>query len=200
MIDRFATVLFVAFGAALLVPFLWVEGLKHPGFIWLLVGYGVGYFLGCCVHELGHFVCARAVSIQIQHLWLGGGPLLFYRRIGETTFELRLNLRAGGAAVPFRPLRYNRYAWMFFTLGGAIANAILLVLLILAFQIPWSGDVVSDPRWALAGAASAQAMLIVRNLRPRSWAHDGRTISSDGQILLDLARGKNKDGMEQSAF
>jgi hypothetical protein len=198
--DRTIVSLFFVFGAAFVVAFLWAEGRDHPGFVWLLAGYGAGYFLGCCIHELGHFFCARAVSIQIQHLWLGRGPLLFYHRIGETTFELRLNLRAGGAAVPFRPLRYNRYAWMFFTLGGAIANAILLVLLILAFQIPWSGDVVSDPRWALAGAACAQAMLIVRNLRPRSWVHDGRTISSDGQILLDLARGKNKDGMEQNAF
>jgi peptidase M50-like protein len=200
MIDRFVTVLFVALGAALLVPFLWVEALHHPGFIWLLAGYGVGYYLGCCVHELGHFVCGRAASIQIQHVWLGRGPLLFYHRFGETTFELRLNLRAGGAAVPFRPLRYNRYAWMFFTLGGAIANATLLALLLLAFKIPWSGNIVADPRWGLAGAAAAQVMLIVRNLRPHSWVHDGRAINSDGAILWSLMREKNKDAMEQGAY
>src|SRR5215475_14189866 len=187
------SILLELLAAALVIPLLWFQGLIYPGLIWLLGGYSAGYFVGACVHELGHFVCARAVSIQVRHLWVGKGPLILRRRIGETTFELRLNFRASGLAVPFRSLRYNRYAWMLFTLGGAIANATLLALLLLAFKIPWPSAVVADPRWGLAGAACAQAMLIVRNLRPRSFVRDGRTVNNDGAILWNLVREKTKD-------
>ncbi len=42
------------------------------------------------VHELGHFLLARACSIRVDAFALGFGPKLFGKTIGETTYSLNL--------------------------------------------------------------------------------------------------------------
>lgn len=41
------------------------------------------------VHELGHFVSAKAVGIKVNEFALGMGPLLFHFKKGETEYSLR---------------------------------------------------------------------------------------------------------------
>src|SRR5690349_17949880 len=42
------------------------------------------------VHELGHFLVARACGIRVDAFALGFGPKLFSRKIGETMYALNL--------------------------------------------------------------------------------------------------------------
>ncbi len=46
-------------------------------------------------HELGHFVAAKAVGVQVNEFSMGMGPLLFQRQKGETLYSVRL-LPIGG--------------------------------------------------------------------------------------------------------
>ncbi len=41
------------------------------------------------VHELGHFLCAKAVGVKVNEFSLGMGPLLFQRKKGDTEYSLR---------------------------------------------------------------------------------------------------------------
>ena len=50
------------------------------------------------VHELGHFIAAKAVGVRVNGFSLGMGPRLFGFKIGETDFALRL-LPIGGSCM-----------------------------------------------------------------------------------------------------
>jgi regulator of sigma E protease len=47
------------------------------------------------VHELGHYIVAKRSGIQVDEFAVGFGPKIFWRRIGETVYALRL-IPAGG--------------------------------------------------------------------------------------------------------
>lgn len=49
-------------------------------------------------HELGHFFAARASGVRVNEFWVGMGPAIVHRRVGETEFKLCL-LPFGGACV-----------------------------------------------------------------------------------------------------
>lgn len=41
-------------------------------------------------HELGHFVVAKLVGVQVNEFSMGMGPLLFQKQKGETLYSVRL--------------------------------------------------------------------------------------------------------------
>lgn len=42
------------------------------------------------VHELGHFITAKAIGVKVNEFALGMGPVLFKKKKGETQYSLRL--------------------------------------------------------------------------------------------------------------
>lgn len=55
---------------------------------------------GCLiiVHEAGHFTAARFSGVRVNEFWIGMGPAIFKKKIGETEFKL-CALPFGGACV-----------------------------------------------------------------------------------------------------
>lgn len=49
-------------------------------------------------HELGHFLLARKHGIRVDEFWIGMGPTLVHKKIGETDYCLKL-LPLGGACM-----------------------------------------------------------------------------------------------------
>ena len=49
-------------------------------------------------HELGHFLLARINGINVYEFWIGMGPTLAHKKIGETDYCLKI-LPIGGACV-----------------------------------------------------------------------------------------------------
>lgn len=49
-------------------------------------------------HELGHFLLARANGITVHEFWIGMGPTLLHKKVGDTDYCLKL-LPLGGACV-----------------------------------------------------------------------------------------------------
>ena len=54
------------------------------------------------VHELGHFITAKATGMRVDEFAIGFGPLLYQTKSAETTYSLRL-IPLGG---------YNKIAGM----------------------------------------------------------------------------------------
>ena len=47
------------------------------------------------VHELGHFLAAKACGVRVNEFSIGMGPALFHRQKGETEYAIRI-LPIGG--------------------------------------------------------------------------------------------------------
>lgn len=64
---------------------------------WILIAL-LGFGLLIMVHEFGHCVAAKRGGIQVDEFWIGMGPKLLQKQIGETNYCLCL-LPIGGACV-----------------------------------------------------------------------------------------------------
>lgn len=58
----------------------------------------LGFGLLVIMHEFGHLIAAKRGGIQVNEFWVGMGPKLFSKQIGETEYSLCL-LPIGGACV-----------------------------------------------------------------------------------------------------
>jgi regulator of sigma E protease len=95
------------------------------------------------VHELGHFLSARACGIRVDAFALGFGPKLFSKTVGETTYSLNLIPFGGYVKIagmvdesmdteqlkqPAQPWEFrSKPAWqrLIIMLGGIFVNLIL---------------------------------------------------------------------------
>ncbi|MCI8880126.1 MAG: site-2 protease family protein [Clostridiaceae bacterium] len=58
----------------------------------------LGFSVLILVHEAGHCIAAKLCGVQVNEFWLGMGPSLVSKRIGETVYCLKL-FPIGGACV-----------------------------------------------------------------------------------------------------
>lgn len=95
------------------------------------------------IHELGHFLAARAVGIRIEIFSVGFGPALWKKRSGDTEYRFSL-VPLGGYVLPavadendyFRIPIYKR---IIFSLGGPLANLALILPLMGLYNALGSG-------------------------------------------------------------
>ncbi|MBP7738752.1 MAG: site-2 protease family protein [Spirochaetes bacterium] len=95
------------------------------------------------IHELGHFIAARAVGVPIEVFSVGFGPALWKKTIGGTEYRLSL-VPLGGYVLPavkdeqdyFRIPIYKR---IIFSLGGPAANLLPILILFGALNILQAG-------------------------------------------------------------
>lgn len=64
---------------------------------WILIAL-LGFGLLIIAHEFGHCIAAKRGGVQVDEFWIGMGPKLFQKKVGETTYCLCL-LPVGGACV-----------------------------------------------------------------------------------------------------
>lgn len=98
------------------------------------------------VHELGHFIAAKKLGVQVNEFAIGMGPKLFSRQRGETLYCLRL-LPIGGACVmegedeetpnPRAFTAQKRWKRVIILAAGAFMNFVfgLLLLLIIGMNV-----------------------------------------------------------------
>ena len=70
------------------IAFVLADG-AWSGWIWPLIQFIIGLGLVVFVHELGHFLVAKAVDIKVEKFALGFGPKLLGVTLGETEYSLR---------------------------------------------------------------------------------------------------------------
>jgi regulator of sigma E protease len=113
------------------------------------------------IHELGHFLAARAVGIPIELFSVGFGPAIWKKRSGGTEYRVSL-VPLGGYVLPavadeneyFLIPVYKR---IIFSLGGPLANIVLIVPLMGLYNALSSGFTASG---ALAEPFRQAALLL----------------------------------------
>ena len=163
------------------------------------------------VHELGHFVAAKALGVKVVRFSLGFGPPLFRLRPGET--ELQIGIVPLGGYVrllgedPSEPVppedRGRSFAdkalWrrLIIVFAGPAANLLFPLLIYFAFffghhELPAAviGDVLSGGPAALAGIEPGDRVLEINGDEVRTWEELEDTIdqSAGKSLRLKLER------------
>lgn len=147
--------------------------------IFTILGIGLVLF----VHELGHFLAARAAGLRVEVFALGFGPRIWGFRRGHTDYRLALLPLGGyvlvagennGAATRTGELMAASPAWriLFFS-GGILMNlafAFLLLPLLFALGVPFETPVIGTVQ---AGSSAWEAGL----------RHDDRILEVDGRAV-----------------
>lgn len=96
------------------------------------------------VHELGHFLCAKATGVRVNEFALGMGPTLFKFGKGETTYALRLFPIGGFVSMEGEEEESDdegsfsrKPVWkrLIIVLAGAVMNLLLGFLLLLSLVL-----------------------------------------------------------------
>lgn len=166
------------------------------------------------VHELGHFLAARAAGIRVHEFALGMGPIVFARTRGHTRYSLRAIpiggfLRVAGeegeeSEIPEderydkKPIRVKAL----FVAGGAFMNfalAILIFILIFTFMgvpstEPVLGAVTPDSPAEAAGLRPGDRVLYVGDNAIGSWIDMQQAVAKfpDKEVIFRVDR----DGSE----
>lgn len=105
------------------------------------------------IHEIGHFVTAKKSGVKVNEFWLGMGPTLLKKKVGETVYTLKL-LPLGGAVVmegedeesedvrSFSNAKIQNRALII--VAGAVMNFVIGFLIILIVLMPVKQIVVPE--------------------------------------------------------
>ena len=168
------------------------------------------------VHELGHFLAARAAGMRVHEFALGMGPIIVSKTKGHTRYSLRAIpiggfLRVAGeegeeGEIP-EGERYDRKpirVRALFVAGGAIMNfALAIVIFILIFTFigvpstePVLGVVSPGSPAEMAGLRSGDRVLFVGDNPIASWTDMQQAVAKfpDREVLFRV----NRQGTELS--
>lgn len=113
---------------------------------WILIAL-LGFGLLIMVHEFGHCIAAKRGGVQVDEFWIGMGPKLLQKQIGETNYCLCL-LPIGGACVMCgedassdNPRAFGNASWLtrfIILVAGVTMNFILgfVIILCLTWNTP----------------------------------------------------------------
>ncbi|GAB7140486.1 RIP metalloprotease RseP [Deferribacterales bacterium RsTz2092] len=161
------------------------------------------------VHELGHFIAAKACGIYVESFSLGFGPKLLTYKYGETEYCISL-IPLGGYVDLHRMFKevdaiegkesaafFNKsYPKKIFVItAGVLFNAIFAVVLISAVYMlgyeaysPVAGIVKDGGTAQLAGFKSGDKILSVEERTIRSWEHFLESIKGDKPLSIVVER------------
>lgn len=112
---------------------------------WIVIAL-LGFGLLIMAHEFGHCIAAKRGGVQVDEFWIGMGPKLLQKQVGETTYCLCL-LPIGGACVMSgedqesdNPRAFGNAKWLtrfIILVAGVVMNFILgfVILLCLSWNI-----------------------------------------------------------------
>lgn len=163
------------------------------------------------VHELGHFMTAKAVGIKVNEFSLGMGPLLFHFTKGETEYSLRA-LPIGGYCKmegededSDNPRAFNNkpfWAKAIVLVAGSFMNLILALVIasVVIFSIGVPNNVIQDVSPGgpalIAGLQSGDEIVKIENLKINTWQNLTEAIggSKGDSIHIQIMRdGKPMD-------
>jgi tetratricopeptide (TPR) repeat protein len=149
------------------------------GLIQIPISTLVGIFIATVAHEAGHAICAWLAGVPIRLVSIGRGPVIATVRLSHTQVILRRAPIAGWVQV-YPPLIFERRKFLFFSLGGALGNLGVVVLIVLL----GSNGLVPERVQIGAAFVAVTQIVIMGNLIPY---REGER-ASDGLNILQLLR------------
>ena len=137
------------------------------------------------VHELGHFIAAKACGVKVNEFALGMGPAIFQRKKGETTYSLRIIPMGGYCAMEGEDEEstdaraFNNQPALqksIILVAGAAMNVLtaLILMIVVSFcaGIPTMtiGDTVKDSPAQIAGLMPKDEIVRVDNMEIEKWS------------------------------
>ncbi|MDR1702698.1 MAG: RIP metalloprotease RseP [Sporomusaceae bacterium] len=163
------------------------------------------------VHELGHFLTAKAVGMRVDEFAIGFGPKIISRQRGETVYSLRAVPLGGFNKIagmdPDEEQDEKSFyaksvgARMFVIVAGSVMNFLLPVILFFAVfmlsgidtpsQEPVIGSIMQDRPAASAGLLAGDKVVAVDGQGIESWPQFVEIIqkSADKNVVIEVARG-----------
>ena len=149
------------------------------------------------LHELGHFLAAKACGVQVNEFSIGMGPALLSRKRGETQYSLRVLPVGGYCAMEGEegesdnPRALNRQGFWrqrIIFAAGPLANLLTGFLILMVLYSGAAGFLVptvtgTAPEFTADGGETLQAGDVL-------WAVNGERIyvSSDVSLLMQITR------------
>ncbi len=158
------------------------------------------------IHELGHFLCAKAFHVTVDEFALGMGPTLLKKRLGGTTYALRLFPIGGfvkmqgeertedGARSDDPGMFYNKPCWqrIIILAAGAFMNLLLGLILSLTMTLTQTHIATNIVARFEENASSAESGLA---LEDEILKINGVSILTDRDIVTQLL--SDEDGSYQ---
>lgn len=162
------------------------------------------------VHELGHFMAAKACGVKVNEFSLGMGPALFKKQKGETLYSLRIFPIGGFCAMEGEDedsddeKAFNRKpAWQraIILAAGALMNLLTAVILMIIIAF-WSGQattvidqVIEDSPAYRAGIEAGDEIVSIDGKRIDKWDDILAAIGEGGKETVEVT--VLRDGREK---
>lgn len=149
------------------------------------------------VHELGHFIVAKACGVKVNEFAIGMGPAFFKKQKGETLYALRIFPIGGYCAMEGEdedseePRAFNnRPAWQraCVLVAGSFMNLLTCVILLMIISF-WIGTATTTLDTVEKGSAAEKAGLLSGDTITMV---DGETIDSWEEIIQAIGYSKNE--------
>lgn len=157
------------------------------------------------IHELGHFITAKACGVKVNEFALGMGPAIFKKQKGETLYALRLIPIGGYCAMEGEDedsedeRAFNKKkAWQkaIIVVAGAAMNFLLCVIVLIGITI-YSGTPTTTIDQLTAGGPAEQAglkvgdeIVAIEDKAVESWSDIVNTITAaeGDSITIEVER------------
>lgn len=131
---------------------------------WTVIAAALVFCILIFVHELGHFISAKALGIRVHEFAIGMGPKLFSKQKGDTLYSVRL-LPVGGfcalegedSASEDEKALSNKPAWvkLIVLAAGSFMNLLLGLLLLFWLYGTAQGMLIPQVKTVEEGSAAA---------------------------------------------
>ncbi len=102
------------------------------------------------IHELGHFIAAKASGVQVNEFAIFMGPAIFKKQVGETLYTIRCIPLGGFCAMEGEdeesdnPRAFQKAAWwkrLIILVAGSFMNLVAGILIMVIVFLPMAGFV-----------------------------------------------------------
>ncbi len=102
------------------------------------------------IHELGHFIAAKASGVQVNEFAIFMGPAIFKKQVGETLYSIRCIPLGGFCAMEGEdeesdnPRAFQKAAWwkrLIILVAGSFMNLVAGILIMVIVFLPLTGFV-----------------------------------------------------------
>jgi len=147
------------------------------------------------VHEFGHFITARKLGLVVDVFSIGFGPAIWKKRVGDVTYQVGLLPFGGFVALPQMEPNGGRSVdafgverklpsvapWRRIIVSAAGAFGNMLLALLLAYIVFWSGDSFAPAHTNVVGYVATNSPAYAAGLRPGDQVISVTGIKTDGE-------------------
>ncbi len=155
------------------------------------------------VHELGHFIAAKALGVKVIEFALGMGPKIISKQYGGTVYSLRLIPIGGFCSMEGEDEKVDsersfskKKPWqrLIILVAGASMNILLGFVLLVGLTSSFDGFVEPEIKQVVAGGVAENAGLLAGDEIVRV---NGRSINIMEDFSWEISNNKNADGKLQ---